>query len=216
MLKLHGVALSNYYNIVKQAMLEKGMAFEEVFTPPSQEAAFLAKSPMGKIPCLETPEGFVSESMAILEYLEETQPTPALLPAGAFDRAKVREIIKYAELYLDAPARRLLGHVLFGAPLSQEAHEQVRPDIEKGLTALKRLTGFEPWVAGTEFGLADIALLHALGLVIAIVKPMYDWDLLADEPELAAWMQRAAAREHSQTVLTAQQKVREAMMKKKA
>ncbi len=214
MLKLHGVAISNYYNIVKQTLLEKGMEFEEIHTPPSQEAAFLAKSPMGKIPCLETARGFISESQAIIEYLEETQPTPGLYPADAYERAKTREIIKYAELYLDAPARRLLGHVFFGAPLSQEAHEQTRPAIEKGLAAFKRLARYEPWVAGKDFSHADIVLLHVMGLVLAILKPVYDWDLLTDEPELAAWMQRAGAREHSQTVLAAQQLALQAFMAK--
>ncbi|MCP8690271.1 glutathione S-transferase family protein [Marinobacterium sedimentorum] len=216
MLKLHGVALSNYYNIVKQTMLEKGIDFEEVSAPPSQDASFLAISPMGKIPCLETPEGFLSESLAIIEYLEETHPTPSLLPGDAYGRAKTREIIKYAELYLDGPARRLLGHVIFGAPLSQQAHDEVRPALEKGLTALKRIARFDPWAAGSEFSLADIALLHILGLVLAITKPVYDWDILAQEPELADWMQRAAAREHSQTVMAAQEKVREAMQAKKS
>lgn len=214
MLKLHGIALSNYYNIVKQAMLEKGIAFEEISAPPSQDMSFLAKSPMGKIPCIETPEGFLSESLAIVEYLEETHPTPSMLPGDAYQRAKTREIVKCAELYLDGPARRLLGHVIFGAPLSQQAHEEVRPALEKGMAALKRMARFDPWVAGSEFSLADIALLHVMGLVLAITKPVYDWDMLEQEPELADWMQRAAAREHSQTVLAAQKKVREAMAKK--
>jgi glutathione S-transferase len=121
MLKLHGIPLSNCYNIVKQAMLEKGIPFQEISQPPSQDEAFLAISPMGKIPCIETPGGYLAESLAIIEYLEETHPVPKLYPAGTFDRARAREIIKIAELYLDAPARRLLGHVLFGAPLPQAA-----------------------------------------------------------------------------------------------
>lgn len=41
MLKLHGVAISNYYNMVKQSLLEKGLPFEEVFQPPGQQADFL-------------------------------------------------------------------------------------------------------------------------------------------------------------------------------
>ena len=83
MLKLHGAALSNYYNMVKTALLEEGIEFEEVLTPPSQDPAYLAKSPLGKIPCLETEHGFLTETNAILEYLEETTPNPTLLPSGA-------------------------------------------------------------------------------------------------------------------------------------
>lgn len=205
MLKLYGLPLSNYCNIVKQALLEKGIAFEEVKVPPSQEPDYLAKSPMGKIPCLETPEGFLSESLAILEYLEETHPVPKLYPAGAYDRAKAREIIKIAELYLDAPARRLLGHVLFGAPLSEEAKAEVRPAVEKGLAALGRVTRYRPWVAGSDFSYADIVLLHCLGLTLAMVGAVYQWDPLTTEPELNTWLQKAAAREHSKALQAAQQ-----------
>ena len=71
MLKLHGAPLSNYYNMVKTALLEKGLEYEAVMAPPSQEEEFLAKSSMGKIPCLETDNGFVAESLAIIEYLDE-------------------------------------------------------------------------------------------------------------------------------------------------
>lgn len=211
MLKLYGVALSNYYNIVKQAMLEKGVAFEEVSAPPSQDAGYLAKSPMGKIPCLETPEGVLSESLAIIEYLEETQPSPPLFPAGAYQRAKTREIIKYAELYIDAPARRLLGHVVFGAPLSQDALAEVRPAIERGLAGLKRIARYEPWVAGPDFSYADIVLMHCVNLMLAMVGAVYQWDPLADEPELAAWLQKTRERDHSKALLAAQQQALEAM-----
>ncbi|MGR8947427.1 MAG: glutathione S-transferase N-terminal domain-containing protein, partial [Gammaproteobacteria bacterium] len=62
MIKLYGFPVSNYYNMVKFAMLEKGVDFEEVSVMPSQEAEYLAKSPMGKVPCIETSDGFISES----------------------------------------------------------------------------------------------------------------------------------------------------------
>ena len=93
MIKLYGAPLSNYYNMVKVALLEKGLAFEEVLTPPSQDAGYLAKSPMGKIPCIETPDGFLAESIAILEYLEAVAPSPSLLPSNAFEQAKVRALL---------------------------------------------------------------------------------------------------------------------------
>lgn len=205
MLKLHGLPLSNYYNIVKQSLLEKDIPFEEVPAPPSQEPTYLSCSPMGKIPCLETPDGFLSESQAILEYLEDTHPSPPLYPQDAYARAKVRELICIAELYLDAPARRHLGHMLFGAPLSREAFDEVSPQVEKGLAALKRVAKFAPWVAGEQFGYADIVLLHMIGLTIAVMQAVYQRDLLTDEPEIGQWLARMRAREHSQAVLTAQQ-----------
>ncbi|PSJ47798.1 glutathione S-transferase [Zobellella endophytica] len=204
MLKLHGVAISNYYNMVKQSLLEKGLPFEEVFQPPGQQAGFLAHSPMGKIPLLQTEQGYLTESLAIMEYLEEIRPVPRLMPVAPFERARVRQLILMAQLYLDAPARRHLDHVLFGTPLSAEAHGQVKSELERGMKALARLSNGFPWLAGAGFSYADIVLLHSLGLVELVSRQLYRWDPLADYPGLRAWQARMVGREHSQRVLTEQ------------
>ena len=73
MIKLHGFASSNYYNVPKLAMMEKGIEFEEVLAytgfGPNYKPEYLDRTPLGKIPALETPEGFISESRAILDYI---------------------------------------------------------------------------------------------------------------------------------------------------
>jgi maleylpyruvate isomerase len=51
---------------------------------------YLKANPMGLIPALETPEGVIAESLAIIEWLDETHPQPPLLPRDAFARAEVR------------------------------------------------------------------------------------------------------------------------------
>jgi glutathione S-transferase len=93
-LKLHGFTVSNYFNMVKMALIEKGIDFEFVDVRPNQEGNFLAKSPMGKVPCLETDDGFISETNVIFEYLEDLGQGVALLPASAYEKAKVRELVK--------------------------------------------------------------------------------------------------------------------------
>lgn len=47
---------------------------------------------MGKIPCIEGPEGFLAESIAILEYLKDVGPSPALLPGSPFERARPEKL----------------------------------------------------------------------------------------------------------------------------
>ena len=63
-IKLYGMPLSNYYNMVKTVLLEKGMDFEEMLILPNQELDFLGKSPMGKVPAMETEQGFLSPRRA--------------------------------------------------------------------------------------------------------------------------------------------------------
>ena len=84
MIRLHGFSASNYYNVPKLALLEKGIEFEEVLSysgaGPKYKPEYLDKSPLGKVPALETPDGFISESRSILEYIERAYPTPSHLP----------------------------------------------------------------------------------------------------------------------------------------
>ena len=73
MITLYGVPISNYFNKVKLALLHKGLAFDEVMCPPSQDDEMLAVSPMGKIPYIKVDENYITESTAIIEYLEQIQ-----------------------------------------------------------------------------------------------------------------------------------------------
>ena len=58
-----------------------------------KEAGFTAQNPQGLVPVLETPDGAqLSQSMAIIEWLEETYPDPALLPAEPTHRAIARSM----------------------------------------------------------------------------------------------------------------------------
>ena len=103
MLVLCGLCLSNYYNKVKLALLEKGVPFEEDdrATPAAATRAMRGASPLGKIPFIRTEQGTLCESQAILEYIEAAYPEPPLLPKDPFAAAKVRELVD-----LHRPARR--------------------------------------------------------------------------------------------------------------
>ena len=57
MLRLHGFASSNYHNIVKLVLIEKGLEFEEVTSYPPADEAYESRNPTGKYPCLETEDG---------------------------------------------------------------------------------------------------------------------------------------------------------------
>jgi glutathione S-transferase len=185
MLKLHGFSVSNYANMVKQCLIEKGIEFEQLDARPSQDADFLAMSPMGKVPCLETADGFLIETSVILDYLEEAYPEPPMYPSDVFARAKAREIMRVSEQYIDLVARRHLGAVFFGHERSEEAYKKVRPEVEKGLRAFRQLADFGPYVMGSEFGNADIFVYHSFYLASRILKRIYDWDIRAEIPGLA-------------------------------
>ncbi|MBC7212783.1 MAG: glutathione S-transferase, partial [Pseudomonas sp.] len=141
MLKLHGFAVSNYYNMVKLALLEKGVPFEEVPFFGGQLPQALAVSPRGKVPVLETEHGFISETGVILDYIEQTQPGKALLPADAFGQAKVRELLREIELYIELPARTCYAEAFFGTAVEPLIKERARADLLAGDHRRDRLAG---------------------------------------------------------------------------
>ena len=179
MITLCGFSISNYYNIVKQVLLEKGIPFTEEYVPTmSKEEAVLSDSPLGKIPFIRTPQGALCESHVILEYLEDQYPSPALLPADAFAAAKVRELVTFMNLHLELVARELYAQAFFGGTVSESTQARVRKQLEKNISAFKRLAKFAPYMAGDTFTLADCVAFSNLPLVGMATKAVFGEDLL--------------------------------------
>ena len=180
MITLCGFAASNYYNKVKLALLEKGVAFEEELAWVGETDP--AASPLGKVPYLKTPARPLSESTVILEYIEDAFPQVPLLPADAFERAKVRELTRYLELHLELVARNLYPEAFFGGKVSDAAKEKTGQQLEKNIAAFAKLARFSPFIAGEQFTLADCAAAVHLPLVGLATKVIYGRDYLAELP----------------------------------
>ncbi len=179
MLVLCGFSISNYYNKVKLALLEKGIPFSEEYAAAgATDEAQLVSSPLGKVPFIRTADGCLSESQAIVEYLEALQPQPALLPADPWQAAKVRELATYVDLHLELVVRELYPQAFFGGTVSDNVKARVRRQLDKNIPAFKRLARFAPYVAGDSFTLADCSAWVSLPLVGMASKIVYGEDLL--------------------------------------
>ena len=195
MLRLCGFRVSNYHNKVRLVLLEKGIAHEEDDgVRPAQDAAFLAKSPMGKVPYLVVNGGTLAESQVIVEYLEERFPEPPLLPREPLARARVRELVALIELHLELVARRLYGGLFFAQPYAEETAREVERELEKGVRAFARRARFAPWLAGSEFSLADCVGFAHLPLVALAARKAFGRDPFAEDARYAQWLARARAR----------------------
>ena len=180
MLTLHGSPISNYYNKVKLALLEKGVPFEEKLVNfRDKDEALLSLSPLGKIPFLTTAQGCVAESQVLLEYLEATHPQPPLLPKDPFAAAKVRELVTFLDWHLEMAARQLYGAAFFGAPAPSESNAaRIRREVEEKIRGLKRILKLAPYAAGDSFTMADCSAFADLPLVGMATKAVYGEDLL--------------------------------------
>jgi glutathione S-transferase len=190
MLKLCGFAASNYYNKVKMHLMEKGVPFEEELVWPSQDDAHLARTPIGKLPFIEVGGQSLAESQVLSEYIEEAYPQNPLLPKDPFARAKVRELVEFIELHLELVARRLYKEAFFGGKVSDETKKEVERELVKGIKAFRRIAKFAPYVAGSEFTIADCAAVQHLPLVSMATKRIYGRDFLEDFPEVGAYLKQ--------------------------
>ncbi len=198
-LKLCGFAASNYYNQIKLQLLEKQVPFEEeLVLTGTMEPRLVDRSPMGKVPFLDTGRACISESMACSEYIEAAYPDHPLLPSDPSAAAKVRELVVYIELHLELVARELYPEAFFGGKVSDETKQRARKLLNRGAAAFAKLARFSPYVAGDRFTLADCAAIVHLPIVSGACKMIFGADLLAALPVkdyLKAMGERATVRQ---------------------
>ena len=81
---------------VRIALNLKGVGYESIPTQflknEHRSPQYLAMNPQGLVPALDVGNAVLSQTLAIIEYLEETLPTPPLLPPDALGRARVRSM----------------------------------------------------------------------------------------------------------------------------
>lgn len=193
-LKLCGFSASNYYCKLKLQLLEKQVPFdEELVWVGNTHPKLMDRSPMGKVPFVQTEHGCISESVVCAEYIEHAYPQHPLLPADPLAAAKVRELIIYLELHLELVARELYPQAFFGGQVSEERQTFVRKQLPKGVAAFAKLASFSPYVAGEHFTLADCAAAVHLPLIASACKRVLGEDLLASLP-VKAYMEHIDAR----------------------
>jgi glutathione S-transferase len=168
----------------------KGISFEEHLIYSGGEE-WLSISPVGKIPALTTEDGqHLSETSVICDYLEEVYPQKPLYPGDAIARAKVRQIMKIAELYLELPSRRLISYAFSGKKAPQHALDDVSHVTKRGIHAMQRICEFNPFIAGSEMSMADIYVHYVNSVVGSIGSRQLDWDIIAEIPGMKDWNAR--------------------------
>jgi maleylpyruvate isomerase len=167
------VKLYSYYRSsaayrVRIALNVKGISYETISIHLIKDGGlnrkpeFKAVNPQMRVPVLVTPQGdTIIQSLAIIEYLDETHPQPSLLPKDPLARAKVRGLAD-----LIACDIHPLNNTSPLRYLKRELHqEQSAIDtwyhhwIIEGFEALEALIGDGPYLCGKEITLADTCLV---------------------------------------------------------
>lgn len=153
------------------------------------------RNPLGRLPVLELDDGsFLTESLTIIEYLEELHPEPPLIGADPLERARVRELERIAETGVLLSVAMVVHAT--NSPLGMEPRPQVAEFFGERLPASlgvleTRLSDGRPYLAGERPTIADCTLAAALqfgrfGKVeLALPAHLGRWDARYREREAA-------------------------------
>lgn len=201
MIKVFGSPFSPFVRKVYLVAAFKGIEFEaEAANPRDPSAEFAACSPFRKMPAIQDEDYTLADSTAIAAYLDAKYPEPTLFPKDP--RALGRAV--WWEEFADTIVMPSSGKVVFNrfvAPrfLGIEGDESIAAEGEAELGPkfdyLDSQCG-DGWLAGTEFGIADISVatgLKTLGYVGVALDP-------ARHPRASAWYDRVKARREWQEV----------------
>ncbi|HXT05574.1 MAG TPA: SRPBCC domain-containing protein [Roseiarcus sp.] len=160
---LLGHPQSSYTRAARIAFEEKGVAYE--FQPSAPHSPELLDiHPWGRAPGLRLGARKLYETSAILRYVEEAYPGPALMPADPFERARVEQWISAFNAYLDRAFVRdyVLVYILSGGKPDRAGIESALPTLRQGLAILEQGYEGRQYLVGEAPSLADILICPAL------------------------------------------------------
>ena len=157
---------------------EKGLEVDVVEVDLSDRPAWIyEKNATGRVPVLEEDGRSLPESAVIMEFLEDRYPEPQLLPPDPADRAYVRLLI-FRDKDLTDPYYAL-----------RRGEEGAREQLDAALAGFDEVLAGRPYLAGTEYGLADIAYVPWFQRA----RDMLGVDL-DGFPSVSAWLARLEER----------------------
>jgi glutathione S-transferase len=177
-------------------LAEKGIALERelvsLLEGAQRRPKHLARNALGKLPVLELDDGsFLTESLAIIEYLEELHPEPSMLGATPLERAQTRELERICDLGVLLPIARFIHatNSPLGLPQRPEVAEEAWESLLQNLAVLDVRIGEGPFVAGERPTIADCTLWAGFGFArFRGVEPPEGF------PSVDAWRERFARR----------------------
>ncbi|HWA50679.1 MAG TPA: glutathione S-transferase family protein [Dongiaceae bacterium] len=198
---LYGAAYSVYVRAVRLALAEKGVEYKlvEVDIFGAVPDWYAKLHPFKRIPAFEH-DGFrLYEAAAIMRYVDEAFPGPALMPPSGPNgdprgRARVAQIMSLADAYLYRPLVWDIYVERCDAPGEGRAPDEAKiaaaiPRVATCFAAIEELMPQEskdagPFLLGAQFTLAD---LHLAPMISIGVRAAEGAALLARHPRLAGW-----------------------------
>lgn len=139
----------------------------DIVTGQNRTPDFLAKNPLGGLPVLELDDGsHLTESLAIMQYLEELHPEKPMIGTTPLERARTREVERICEIGVLSAIGTIFQNTspMFAGRVKQspQAVETARTRLAANLTVLDHKIGDKPFIMGEHPTIADCTLFAAL------------------------------------------------------
>jgi glutathione S-transferase len=192
-MKLLDFAIAPNPTKVRIYLHEKGLTLPlepvDVMSGQNRTPEFLrGVNPLGGLPVLELDDGsHLTESLAIIQYLEELNPSPNMIGTTPLERARVREAERICEMGVMNNVGTIFQNTspFFAGRVKQsaDAAETARGRLATVLKVLDRRIGAAPFVAGERPTIADCTLMASIRFAEFGSIPLG----LADLPNLSRW-----------------------------
>ncbi|KAJ4319920.1 hypothetical protein N0V84_006103 [Fusarium piperis] len=155
----------------------------------NREPEFLAKFPQGKVPTLETPDGFcLAENIAICRFIAESGPAADQLNgADARTKAQINEWVAFCEAHIAVPLNFVGGVTLFKyIPHHEGIYNMTVSEFEKGVQRVEAaLAGGKEYLVGEQLTLADIMVVGVLYFSLSF---LFDEEMRSKAPETIRYL----------------------------
>lgn len=197
-LTLYGTPISVYVRAVRLLLEAAGANYDlkevGIFDGQNTAPEYLAKNPFGKVPTLEVNETALYETVAIVQYLDETVANHRFSPSDSLQRAQMRQIMAIVDSYLYAPAIRTIVIQRLMAPsqggtTDEEAVKAAIAPAKAAMEAIESIAVCSPYLMGNELSLADFHLIPVL--VYFSNTPEFN-AATAQTPKLKDWWQKVS------------------------
>lgn len=204
---VYGPSFSTYTRSVRLALEEKGVKHQlveiDILKGANKQPPYNARQPFGKVPAFEHDGNTFYETSAILRYIDEVFPGPALMPSTPAARARVNQVLSIVDSYGYGPCvtNLFIPRVLvpsLGGETDMAKVEGAKEPAALFVKELERLLGSDQFYGGANVTLADLHVLPVLAYLVATPEGKA---IFESAPNLRGWYSRMQKRSSVQAMM---------------
>lgn len=179
--------------------LEYKSTLIELLKGEGRTQEFLKMNPRGKVPVLRDEQTYISESLAILSYLDKKYSEPSLFGNTPREAADIMKIISDYNSYIAPDLNHLISSAFWSKPPNQVGLEEAKQALFYELSNLEKIVSGSEWLAGENISAADIIIFPFMQLLNrseAKLQKEIGYTLMFSHtrfPKMYEWMRRFEA-----------------------